>query len=451
MKKTLTFLIGLTLSQAVFAENLIQVYEQAKETNPDLRSSLAEKEKAYSAISGSRASLLPQVGLNASYGVTHGRRDISGQKNKSGNLYQVTVSQSIFNFSSWKALDITKKQASIADIAYQYQGQTLILNTSVAYFNVLKALDALSFIDAQKEAIGRQLEQTRQQHQVGLVAITDVQNAQANYDLTVAQQVNALNELNNSIENLRQVSGRFYSSLATIDTKTFKTEEPTQINALLKQSEISNLNLLTMKLNQDIAREQIKLAQSGYMPTASIDASTNLNKNDRYGSYSSNGAIGSHHSKSYSGNNYVGVSVNMPIFSGGATMSQVEQAQHNFVSYSEKLESTNRSVINQVRSSYNNIASSISSIRAYQQAVVSAESSLEATSSGYQVGTRTIVDVLNATTQLYSSKRNLSDAKYNYLTSLLQLKYAIGTLTADDLVYLNNMLGKELSTLATIK
>ena len=283
------------------------------------------------------------------------------------------------------------------------------------------------------------------------MAITDVQNAQANYDLTVAQQVNALNELNNSIENLRQVSGRFYSSLATIDTKTFKTEEPTQINALLKQSETSNLNLLTMKLNQDIAREQIKLAQSGYMPTASIDASTNLNKNERYGSYSSNGAIGSHHSKSYSGNNYVGVSVNMPIFSGGATMSQVEQAQHNFVSYSEKLESTNRSVINQVRSSYNNIASSISSIRAYQQAVVSAESSLEATSSGYQVGTRTIVDVLNATTQLYSSKRNLSDAKYNYLTSLLQLKYAIGTLTADDLVYLNNMLGKELSTLATIK
>lgn len=451
MKKTLTFLIGLTLSQAVFAENLIQVYEQAKETNPDLRSSLAEKEKAYSAISGSRASLLPQVGLNASYGVTHGRRDISGQKNKSGNLYQVTVSQSIFNFSSWKALDITKKQASIADIAYQYQGQTLILNTSVAYFNVLKALDALSFIDAQKKAIGRQLEQTRQQHQVGLVAITDVQNAQANYDLTVAQQVNALNELNNSIENLRQVSGRFYSSLATIDTKTFKTEEPTQINALLKQSETSNLNLLTMKLNQDIAREQIKLAQSGYMPTASIDASTNLNKNERYGSYSSNGAIGSHHSKSYSGNNYVGVSVNMPIFSGGATMSQVEQAQHNFVSFSEKLESTNRSVINQVRSSYNNIASSISSIKAYQQAVVSAESSLEATSSGYQVGTRTIVDVLNATTQLYSSKRNLSDAKYNYLTSLLQLKYAVGTLTADDLVYLNNMLGKELSTLATIK
>ncbi|OCG77285.1 outer membrane channel protein TolC [Gilliamella sp. Occ4-3] len=447
MKKTLTFLIGLALSQSVFAENLIQVYEQAKETNPDLRSSLAEKNKAYAAISGSRASLLPQVGLSASYGVTHGRRDTSGVKSKSGNLYQVALSQSIFNFSNWKALDITKKQASIADIAYQYQGQTLILNTSVAYFNVLKALDALSFIDAQKKAIGRQLEQTRQQHQVGLVAITDVQNAQANYDLTVAQQVNALNDLNNAIEALRQVSGRFYSSLASVNTNTFKTESPAQISALLKQSEKSNLNLLTMRLNQDIAREQIKLSQAGHLPTASLDASTNLNKTDRYGNSVGTGA----HGKSYSGNNYVGVSVNLPIFSGGATMSKVEQAQQNYVSFSEKLESTNRGVINQVRSSYNNISSSISAIKAYQQAVVSAQSSLEATNSEYQAGTRTIVDVLNATTQLYSSKRNLSDAKYNYLTSLLQLKYAVGTLTANDLVYLNNMLGKEVSTLATIK
>ncbi|OCG01367.1 outer membrane channel protein TolC [Gilliamella sp. wkB112] len=449
MKKTLTFLIGLVLSQSVFAENLVQVYEQAKETNPDLRSSLAEKEKAYSAISGSRASLLPQVGLSASYGVAHGRRDTSGQKNKSGNLYQVTFSQSIFDYSNWKALDITKKQASISDMSYQYQGQTLILNTSVAYFNVLKALDALSFIDAQKKAIYRQLEQTRQQHQVGLVAITDVQNAQANYDLTVAQQVNALNDLNNAIEDLRQVSGRFYSTLASINTNTFKTESPKEISTLLKQSQSSNLNLLTMRLNQDIAREQIKLAQAGHMPTANLDASTNLNKNDNYGNYSMAG--GQRNGKTFSGNNKIGVSVNMPIFSGGATVSKVEQAQHNFVSFSEKVESTNRSVVNQVRSSYNNISSSISAIKAYQQAVVSAQSSLEATSSGYQVGTRTIVDVLNATTQLYSAKRNLSDAKYTYLTSLLQLKYSVGTLTADDLVFLNNMLGKEVSTIVTIK
>ncbi len=446
MKKTLTFLITLALSQSVFAENLVQVYEQAKETNPELRSSYADKEKAYAAISGSRASLLPQVGLSASYGAAHGRRDTSGAKTKSGNLYNLTLSQSIFDYSNWKALDITKKQASISDIAYQYQGQTLILNTSVAYFNVLKALDALSYIEAQKKAIYRQLEQTRQEHEVGLVAITDLQNAQANYDLTTAQEVSAINDLNNSVEDLRQVSGRFYSKLATINTNTFKTEQPTHISTLLKQSENTNLNLLTMRLNQDVAKEQIKLAQSGHLPTVSLDASTNLNKTERYG----NRTAAANYGKTYSGENQIGVSVNIPIFSGGATMSKVEQAQYNYVSFSEQVESTNRSVINQVRSSYNNISAAISSIKAYQQAVVSAQSSLDATNSGYQVGTRTIVDVLNATTQLYSAKKNLSDAKYTYLTSLLQLKYAIGTLTADDLVVLNNMLGAEVNTVAKV-
>lgn len=447
MKKTLAFLIGLALSQSVFAENLVQVYEQAKQTNPELRSSFAEKEKAYSAISGSRASLLPQIGLSASYGATHGRRETSGAKSKSGNLYQLTLSQSLFDYSNWKALDISKKQASISDIAYQYQGQTLILNTSVAYFNVLKALDALSYIEAQKKSIYRQLEQTTQKHNVGLVAITDVQNAQANYDLTIAQEVGAVNDLNNALENLRLVSGRFYSKLATINTKTFKTNAPTHVSTLLKQSENANLNLLTMRLNQDVAKEQIRLAQAGHLPTLSLDATTNLAKTETYGNRIS---TGSSRGERFTGNNYVGVSVNVPIFSGGATMSQVEQAQYNYVSYSEKVESTNRSVINQVRSAYNDIAASISSIKAYEQAVVSAQSSLEATTSGYDVGTRTIVDVLTATTQLYSAKKNLSDSKYTYLTSLLQLKYSVGTLTADDLIALNNMLGSEVSTSAVL-
>lgn len=446
MKKIITLLVGLAISQSTFAENLVQVYDQAKETNPELRSSYAEKEKAYSAISGSRANLLPQIGLSASYTSDHGRRDSQGIKSKGGNLYNATLSQSIFNYANWKALDIAHKQASISDIAYQSQGQTLILNTSVAYFNVLKAIDALSYIDAQKKAIYRQLEQTSQQHKVGLVAITDVQNAQANYDLTTAQQVSALNDLNNAVEDLRQVSGRFYSNLATIDTKTFKTQPPADINTLLKQSESTNLNLLTMRLNRDVAKEQIKLAQAGHMPTVNLNASTNLNKTDRYGE--NVGAL--EHGRRYSGDNQIGISVNIPIFSGGATMSQVEQAKYNYVSFSEQLESTNRNVINQLRSAYNNISSSISSIKAYQQAVVSAQSSLEATSSGYEVGTRTIVDVLNATTQLYSAKRNLSDAKYTYLTSLLQLKYAIGTLTAEDLTTLNSMLGGEVSTVVTI-
>lgn len=439
MKKVLPLLISLMIAPTAFAEDLIQVYEQARQTNPELKSALANRQKAYAAISGERASLLPQLGLSASYSLNHGYRDSDNSNSKSGNI-GLSLSQSLFNYSYWKNLDISKQQASITDIAYQAQEQTLILNASTYYFNVLKALDALSYTEAQKKSIYRQLEQVRQQHKVGLVAITDVQNAQANYDLTIAQEVTAVNSLNNALEDLRQVSGRFYSNLASINTKSFKTEKPIAINLLLTESENSNLNLLTARLSRDVAKEQIRLAQAGHMPTLSLNASTGVSKNETYGSKSSR-------ANKFNGTNSVGITFELPIFSGGATMSKVEQAQYNYVSFSEQLETTNRQVINSVRSSYNDISAAISSIKAYEQSVISAQSSLDATESGYEVGTRTIVDVLSATTTLYNSKKQLSDAKYDYLISLLTLKSAIGTLTAEDLIQLNNMLGKETSTI----
>ncbi|RKS87057.1 outer membrane protein [Orbus hercynius] len=448
MKKVLPFLISLIIAPSAFAENLIQVYEQTRQTNPELKSSLANKDKVYSAIAGQRASLLPQLGLTASYGLNYGYRDSDDQNQKTGNL-GLNLSQSLFDYSKWKDLDIAKKQASVYDIAYQSQEQALILNTSTYYFNVLKALDTLSYIEAQKKSIYRQLEQTRQKHKVGLVAITDVQNAQANYDLTIAQEVTASNNLNNALEDLRQISGRFYSNLATIDIKVFTTQKPDQVNKLLQQSENSNLDLLTARLSRDVAKDQIRLAQAGHLPTLTLNASTALNKNESYGDKLNAGPSYGHSNK-ISGQNSIGITFSMPIFSGGATMSQVEQAQYNYVSFSEQLETTNRKVINLVRSSYNDISASISSIKAYEQSVISAQSSLDATQSGYEVGTRTIVDVLTATTQLYDAKQQLSDAKYDYLISLLKLKSAIGTLNANDLIELNNMLGKETSTIVTI-
>lgn len=441
MRKVLPLLIGLCFSQYASAENLLQVYQQAKDTNPELRSAAADRDKAYAAISGSRASLLPQLGLSGSYGVSHGYREADNSNTKSGDL-SLSLKQSLFNFSYWKQLNIAEKTASIQDMVYQAQEQKLILDTATNYFNVLKAIDTLGYIDAQIKAIGRQLEQTKQKHRVGLVAITDVQNAQANYDQTIAQQVTAHNNLNNAIEDLRQVSGRFYASLATIDTNTFNTEKPANISRLLQQSENTNLTLLSARLSQDLAKEQIRLAESGHMPTLNLNASTGLSKKEPYGS--------SGHNNTINGANTIGLSLDIPIFSGGATHSQVKQAQYNYVSFSEKLESTNRGVVNQVRSSYNNISAAISSINAYQQTVKSAQSSLDATQSGYEVGTRTIVDVLSATTTLYNAKQQLSDARYNYLISLLQMKNAIGTLTIDDLTYLNNMLGKSVDTIITL-
>lgn len=444
MKKVL--LLIFCFSSFVQAENLVDVYEQAKLTNPDLLSSLADKDKAYSAISGSRASLLPQIGLKASYGLAEGYRDRDGQNSKTGSL-SLTLSQSIFDYSNWKTLDITKKQASAADINYQSKGQTLILNTAVAYFNILNTIDIISYTEAEKSYIQRQLEQTTQKYNVGLVAVTDLQNAQAKYDQVTADQVTAYNNLNNALESLRKMSGHFYTRLSSVKTDHFETIKPEPIKPLLQLSETTNLNLLVARLNQDIAKEQIRLAQTGHMPTVTLDASSGTTKKQNYGDYYDNNG---QNSKNYNGNNTVTLNLNIPLYSGGKTQSQVEQAQYNYVSLSENLEGVYRDTVYQVRSNYNNITAAISAIKAYQQSVISAQSSLTATQAGYEAGTRTMVDVLSAVSTLYNAKRNLSNSRYTYLTSLLKLKNAIGTLTFDDLNYLNKMLGDEIKTQYTM-
>lgn len=447
MKKLLPLIIGLSLgglSTLTHAENLMQVYQQAKSNNPDLRKVAADRDAAFEKISESRGALLPQLGLNAGYTLNRGYRDNSGSQSdvSSGTLQ---LSQTIFDMSLWRQLNITEKQAGVQDVAYQAQQQTLILDTATAYFNVLRALDVLSSVEAQKDSIYRQLDQTRQRFDVGLVAITDVQNAQAQYDLTLADEVTARNNLENNIELLRQISGMFYPELSSLDTNRFKTQRPGDVNGLLKQAEDRNLNLLTARLALDLSKEQIKLQQTGHMPTVSLTASTGLSNND----YRGTNTVGP--DSSINGNTMAGITLSFPLFSGGQTSSRVKQAQYNYVGSSESLEAAHRSVIQIVRSSFNNISASISSVSAYKQSVVSAESSLEATQAGYDVGTRTIVDVLNATTTLYGAKQQLSNARYDYLINQLNIKYALGTLNENDLMALNGTLGKPITTIPAIK
>ncbi|MEC5342533.1 outer membrane channel protein TolC [Brenneria populi] len=448
MKKLLPLLIGLSLAGFSLmgqAENLLQVYQQAKNTNPDLRSSAATRDAAFEKINEARSPLLPQLGLGADYTYTDGFRDSNGINNdvKSASLQ---LTQTLFDMSKWRALTLQEKQAGIEDVTFQTAQQTLILNTATAYFNVLRAIDSLSYITAQKQAIYRQLDQTTQRFNVGLVAITDVQNARAEYDSVLASEVLARNTLDNNLEALRQVSGNFYPQLAGLDIKRFSTQKPAVINELLKEAENRNLSLLSARLSQDLAREQIRYAQTGHMPTLDLTASSSVSDT----SYSGSNARGSTYDDSNIGQNKVGVSFNLPLYSGGATSSQVKQAQHSFVSASELLESAHRTVVQTVRSSFNNISASISSINAYKQAEVSAQSSLDAMEAGYQVGTRTIVDVLDATTTLYNAKQQLSSARYDYLINQLNIKSALGTLNENDLQALNAALGQSVSTTPSV-
>ncbi|POE24082.1 outer membrane channel protein TolC [Pectobacterium odoriferum] len=445
MKKLLPLLIGLSLggfSAMSQAENLLQVYQQAKSTNPDLRSSAATRDAAFEKINESRSPLLPQLGINAGYTYNKGYRDSNGvNSNEKSAALQLT--QTLFDMSKWRALTLQEKQAGIEDVTYQTAQQNLMLNTATAYFNVLRAIDSLSYINAQKQAIYRQLDQTTQRFNVGLVAITDVQNARSQYDSVLANEVLARNTLDNALESLRQITGNFYPQLAGLNIERFSTQKPEAVNNLLKEAENRNLNLLSARLSQDLAREQIRSAETGYMPTLDLTASTGVTDTRYSGSRTNNS---NSFNDSDAGQHRVGINFTLPLYSGGATNSQVKQAQHSYVSSSELLESAHRSVIQIVRSSFNNISASISSINAYKQAEVSAQSSLDAMEAGYQVGTRTIVDVLDATTTLYNAKQQLSSARYDYLINQLNIKSAQGTLSETDLQALNASLGQPVST-----
>ncbi len=259
----------------------------------------------------------------------------------------------------------------------------------------------------------------------------------------LANEVTARNDLDNAVEELRQVTGNYYPELASLNVDGFKTNKPSAVNALLKEAENRNLSLLQARLNQDLAREQIRQAQDGHMPTLSLSASTGVSDTSYSGSKTHNS---NQYNDNDAGQNKIGLSFSLPLYQGGMVNSQVKQAQYNFVGASEQLESAHRSVVQTVRSSFNNVNASISSINAYKQAVVSAQSSLDAMEAGYSVGTRTIVDVLDATTTLYNAKQQLSSARYNYLINELNIKSALGTLSEQDLVALNNTLGKAIPT-----
>ncbi|MBA7845152.1 outer membrane channel protein TolC [Klebsiella sp. RHBSTW-00484] len=441
MKKLFPILIGLGLtgfSAMSQAENLMQVYQQARISNPDLRKSAADRDAAFEKINEARSPLLPQLGLGADYTYTNGFRDSKDQNsNVTSGALQLT--QVLFDMSKWRSLTLQEKTAGIQDVTYQTDQQTLILNTATAYFKVLAAIDTLSYTEAQKQAIYRQLDQTTQRFNVGLVAITDVQNARSQYDSVLANEVTARNDLDNAVEELRQVTGNYYPELASLNVDGFKTNKPSAVNALLKEAENRNLSLLQARLSQDLAREQIRQAQDGHLPTLNLNASSGVSNNRYSGSNSVN-------RDNDAGQNKIGLSFSLPLYQGGMVNSQVKQAQYNFVGASEQLESAHRSVVQTVRSSFNNVNASISSINAYKQAVVSAQSSLDAMEAGYSVGTRTIVDVLDATTTLYNAKQQLSSARYNYLINELNIKSALGTLNEQDLVALNNTLGKAIPT-----
>ncbi|PMJ90076.1 outer membrane channel protein TolC [Vibrio sp. 10N.261.55.A7] len=429
MNKLLPVFISVALgglSTSAIADTFAEIYNHAKENDPQLLSAAAQRDAAFEAVTSSRSSLLPQINLTAGYNI---RSSDESSRESEALTAGIGFSQSLYNRSSWVTLDTAEKTARRADSAYAAEQQGLILRVASAYFEVLRAQDNLEFVRAEKAAVGRQLEQTKQRFEVGLSAITDVHDAQAEYDGVLANEVLAENSLVNSYENLREITGREHSNLNVLDTERFsasKTES--SVSTLVEEAEQKNLSLLTARISQDVARDNISLASSGHLPSITLDGGYNYGNDSNYGGTSS----------SFTNNDFnIGVNLAVPLYTGGNVTSQTKQAEFSYVAASQDLEATYRSVVKDVRAFNNNITASIGALRAYEQTVVSASSALEATEAGFDVGTRTIVDVLDSTRRLYDANRNLSDARYNYIISVLQLRQAVGTLSEQDVVDVN--------------
>jgi len=437
MKKTfLSASLTLFLSGLGFnaqATNLLDVYKDAIKNDPQTLIAKSQYDVARSSEDAAFASLLPQVSFSAGYDIIDTEDYSATSDTVTGYKYDdlsygVNLSQSIFNLGSWYSLDSAEKRALQAQANYDLAQQALISRVTNAYFNVLKAQDSLEFVVAEKKAIERQLEQTKQRFQVGLTAITDVHEAQANFDAAVAREIRSQNDIEIAKEALREITGAYYKDLDGLNTERFDAAlpSPMQAQGWVTKAENSSLELKAKQLLVESAKYEIKRANSGHYPTLNLTAG--LRNSDKG------------QDLDYPGLNTtsIGLSLNVPLYSGGATSAAVKQAQANYVIASEDMELTHRSVVRKVRSSYADVVALVSSLKALEQSVVSAESALKATQAGFEVGTRTIVDVLNSTRNLYNAKRNLANSRYDYVLSTLALKQASGSLNTADVEAVNS-------------
>ncbi len=449
MKKTLLSTL-LATSFAMFsvqaADNLQSIYQLATQKDPQLLKAMATRDAAKQGIDVSKASLLPQVNLTAGYSKSMAERAqlldaglVIVDNDTTGWSAQVNLSQSLFDWNNWENLNTAEKRAMQSQTNLDAATQGLIVRVSQTYFNVLKAVDDLGFAEAEKRAIERQLEQTKQRFAVGLTAITDVHEAQAQFDSALAREITAQNNLETAREALREITGQYHDELASLNTDKFSTQAPSPATAdeWVKLAEQLNLSLKANKLALEIAQNDIDKAVAGHYPTVSLDASYGTSDNT-----TENTLAGTTQKTNLPrlDSKQIGLNLRVPLYSGGATTAQTSVARANYVAASQDLELSYRTAVRQVRSSFNDINANIATIRALEQAVISAESALNATEAGFEVGTRTIVDVLQSTRNLFEARRNLSGARYNYIIAILALKQAAGNLSEQDLQAINQAL-----------
>ncbi|MGI1669033.1 MAG: TolC family outer membrane protein [Neptuniibacter sp.] len=424
LRKTLSLsILGLTLSAGSQAGELADIYNLALANDPQLKAAQASYKAGSEVEKQSRAGLLPNLSLSAN---TTSIDAETASFNNHG--YTLSLSQPVFDASAWFSFKQGKVLSEQAALQFELEQQNLILRTVEAYLGVLRANSALATSEAQERAIKRRLDQVNAQFEVGLIANTDVQEAQASYDNARVARISAEGDLDNSYEALERLTSQSYSGVSQL-SNDYPIEPPTppDANAWVKKAWQGNLGLKIADQNSEAARRAAKAAHAGHYPTLSLTASHDYDEGTAVSDVSSE-------------TNSIGLTLSMPIYSGGATSSKSRELEQRLIEAQQNREDTLRGVTQSTRSLLRNLRTGSLSVKALQQSIKSSQTALEATEEGYKVGTRNVVDVLQAEQQLYASQLEYANARFNFVQDLITFKQQLGTLSPDDINELDGWL-----------
>ncbi|MFT5588738.1 MAG: outer membrane protein [Bradyrhizobium sp.] len=419
------------LSAPVQATDLLQVYRDALINDAVITSARAVREAGQERSVQGRAGLLPVLGIGGSYNKVNaeaGTRSID----YNANTYALTLTQPLLRMANWEIYQQGKLSVAISDAVYAQAQQDLIARVAQAYFDVLAAQDSLAFLKAQENAISEQLASAKRNFEVGTATITDSNEAQARYDLAIAQQIAAQNDLDVKTAALQQLIGKPAGTLATLRPGLkLSAPEPAQIEPWVSRAEQENFGVIGQQLALDIARRDISRNRAGHLPTLDLIASRGTTNQSSASLTTQSGSITS---------STIGVQWQIPLYSGFAVTSKVRESIALEDKARADLDNFRRTAAQAARQSFFGVNSGLAQVRAYEAAEVSSLSALESNRLGYQVGVRINIDVLNAQQQLFSTRQLLAKARYDTLIAGLRLKAAAGTLKEDDLALINGLL-----------
>lgn len=449
IKGLLLIMGSLLASGAAQADSLLEVYQQALQSDPAIHEAEARRLAALEAEPQARSLYLPQIDFTGDYsqsnqtseqiGTDSGGPFISNINDEStGTSWQFNLRQSVFRWDQIIGMRRADKVVARAEADREAAQQDLIVRVTLRYFNVLAAEDRLTSIHANRQAIARQLEQAKQRFDVGLIAITDVQESQAAYDQSIASEIGAKRELATAREFLREITGTYVTSLsAPGEDLPLLAPVPADAESWIDLSLSQNLALIASRLDEQIANDNISFQRTGYYPTVELVA--RAGEADFENERILNG-IGPFPADSNGTSDSIGIQFRVPLFTGGGTRSKVRESVYLHRASRNQLQRVTRATERAARDAYLGVLSEISRVNALERTVESRTTALEATQAGFDVGTRTIVDVLDSQFVLYFSITNYYQARYDYILNAMRLRQAAGTLQVQDLEGLDQWL-----------